>query len=128
MAPLLPLSSGSPLPLAPLLLRTAYAWDRQVFGETRSVFTIHNIGYQGVFPASAAADVGPGVGLEALHQGDLGQGRINPMRHGILYADAVTTVSPTYAQEIRQDEDRVRAIVDVTLGGDAEDRLRTEVV
>jgi starch synthase len=89
---------------APLLLRTAYAWDRAVFGATRSVFTIHNIGYQGVFSAAAAADVGPGVSIEALHQGDLGLGRINPMRHGILYADAVTTVSPTYAQEIRTPE------------------------
>ncbi len=86
---------------APLLLRTAYAWDRAVFGATRSVFTIHNIGYQGAFSAAAAADVGPGVGIEALHQGDLGHGRINPMRHGIIYADAVTTVSPTYAEEIR---------------------------
>jgi starch synthase len=86
---------------APLLLRTAYAWDRDVFGRTRSVFTIHNIGYQGAFSAGAAADVGPGVGVEALHQGDLAQGRINPMRHGILYADAVTTVSPNYAAEIR---------------------------
>jgi len=89
---------------APLLLRTAYAWDKQVFGTTRTVFTIHNIGYQGVFSAAAAADVGPGVSIEALHQGDLGQGRINPMRHGILYADAVTTVSPTYALEIRTPE------------------------
>jgi starch synthase len=89
---------------APLLLRTAYAWDRQIFGATRTVFTIHNIGYQGVFSASAAADVGPGVSIETLHQGDLGQGRINPMRHGILYADAVTTVSPTYALEIRTPE------------------------
>ena len=67
----------------------------------RSVFTIHNIGYQGVFSAGSAADVGPGVSIEAFHQGDLAQGRVNPMRHGILYADAVTTVSPTYAQEIR---------------------------
>jgi starch synthase len=85
---------------APLLLRTAYAWDRGIFGGTRSVFTIHNIGYQGVFSAAAAADVGPGVPLESLHHGDLGHGRVNPMRHGILHADAVTTVSPTYAQEI----------------------------
>jgi len=85
---------------APLLLRTAYAWDTRIFGATRSVFTIHNIGYQGVFSAAAAADVGPGLGVESLHQGDLGLGRINPMRHGILHADAVTTVSPTYAQEI----------------------------
>jgi starch synthase len=89
---------------APLLLRTAYAWDRQVFGATRSVFTIHNIGYQGVFSASAAADTGPGVSIEAFHQADLGHGRINPMRHGILYADAITTVSPTYADEIRTPE------------------------
>ena len=85
---------------APLLLRSAYAWDRKVFGATRSVFTIHNIGYQGVFSAGAAADLGPGVGIELLHQGDLAHGRINPLRHGILYADAVTTVSPTYAREI----------------------------
>jgi starch synthase len=89
---------------APLLLRTAYAWDRNVFGATRSVLTIHNLGYQGTFAAGAAADVGPGVGVEALHQGDLAQGHINPLRHGILYADAVTTVSPTYAQEIRTPE------------------------
>jgi starch synthase len=86
---------------APLLLRTAYAWDTRIFGAARSVLTIHNMGYQGAFAASAAADVGPGVAIEALHQGDLGQGRINPLRHGILYADAVTTVSPTYAQEIQ---------------------------
>jgi starch synthase len=89
---------------APLLLRTAYAWDTAIFGAARSVFTIHNIGYQGVFSAAAAADVGPGVSADALHQADLAQGRINPMRHGILYADAVTTVSPTYAQEIRTPE------------------------
>ena len=86
---------------APLLLRHAYAWDQQVFGRARSVFTIHNIGYQGVFSATQAADVGPGVGIEALNQADLGAGRINPMRHGVLFADAVTTVSPTYAEEIR---------------------------
>src|SRR5688572_29851513 len=87
--------------LAPLLLRTAYAWDRNIFGRTRSVFTIHNIGYQGVFAASSAADVGPSVDSSALHGGDLRAGRINPLRHGILHADAVTTVSPTYAREIR---------------------------
>ena len=86
---------------APLLLRTAYAWDRGIFGATRSVFTIHNIGYQGVFSAAHAGDVGPGVGIEALHQLDLGAGRINPMRHAVIYADAVTTVSPNYAVEIR---------------------------
>jgi len=38
------------------------------------------------------------------------------------------TLLRTYAHVIRQDEDRVRAIVDVSLGGDAGDRVRTEVV
>jgi starch synthase len=89
---------------APLLLRTAYAWDRERFAGTKSVFTIHNIGYQGVFSAGQAGDLAPGVGIESLHQGDLAAGRVNPMRHGVLYADAVTTVSPTYADEIRTPE------------------------
>jgi starch synthase len=105
---------------APLLLRTAYAWDTAIFGATRSVFTIHNIGYQGVFGAAAAADVGPGVSPDALHQADLAAGRVNPMRHGILYADAVTTVSPTYAQEIRTPEGGY--------GLDAELRARQDAV
>jgi starch synthase len=86
---------------APLLLRTAYAWDREIFGDAKSVFTIHNIAYQGVFSAGQAGDLAPGVGIDSLHQGDLAAGRVNPMRHGVIHADAVTTVSPTYAAEIR---------------------------
>jgi starch synthase len=85
---------------APLLLRSAYAWDKGLFAATRSVFTVHNIGYQGTFWSGHAGDLGPDVDRGLLHQADLGAGRINPMRHGIMYADAVTTVSPTYASEI----------------------------
>ena len=44
---------------APLLLKTAYAWDR-LFDATRSVLTIHNIGYQGVFAAAQLPDLGLG--------------------------------------------------------------------
>jgi starch synthase len=89
---------------APLLLRSAYAWDRGLFAATRSVYTIHNMGYQGAFGAGQSADVGPGVDATLLHQADLGAGRINPMRHAVMYADAITTVSPTYAEEIRTPE------------------------
>jgi starch synthase len=65
------------------------------------VLTIHNIGYQGIFPAADVADLGLAPGdAHLLHQPDLAAGRINPLRHGILYADAITTVSPTYAREI----------------------------
>jgi starch synthase len=84
---------------APLLLRYLYGWDRR-FARTRTVLTIHNIGYQGVFSAGQAADVGLGAHSTLLHQDDLRAGRVNPLKHGILYADAITTVSPTYAREI----------------------------
>ena len=104
---------------APLLLRTAYAWDQAVFGGARSVFTIHNIGYQGVFSAGHAGDLAPGVGIENLHQDDLAAGRVNPMRHGVLYADAVTTVSPTYAHEIRTPEGGHGLDADLRARGDA---------
>ena len=44
--------------LGPLLLRTVYAWD-QLFRETRSLMSIHNIAYQGVFDAAPAAGYRP---------------------------------------------------------------------
>ena len=84
---------------APLFLKAAYNWDR-LFAKAKSVLTIHNIGYQGIFSAHAAGDVGLGDKGYLLHQDDLRAGRVNPLRHGILYADAITTVSPTHAHEI----------------------------
>jgi starch synthase len=85
---------------APLLLKTAYAWDR-LFDPVRTVLTIHNIGYQGEFGAAQVPDLGIGPPQTSrLHQDDLRAGRVNSLKHGILYADAITTVSPTYAQEI----------------------------
>ena len=85
---------------APLLLRTAYARE-PVFAGTRTVLTIHNIGYQGIFAAADVADLGLSADqLQLLHRDDLAAGRINALRHGILYADGITTVSPTHAREI----------------------------
>ena len=87
----------------PLLIRHGYDWDR-LFQRTRTVLTIHNLGYQGIFDARAVEDVGLGAKSYLLHQDDLRAGRINSLKHGILYADAITTVSPTYAREICTDE------------------------
>jgi starch synthase len=85
---------------APLLLRTEYGREAP-FAAAHTVLTIHNIGYQGIFPATDVADLGLAPGdTRLLHQDDLRAGRINALRHGILYADAVTTVSPTHAREI----------------------------
>jgi len=84
---------------APLWLRSKYRND-PVFAQARSVMTIHNIGYQGVFGAADAGDLDLGTDTYLLHQDDLKAGQINALKHGILHADAVTTVSPTYAREI----------------------------
>lgn len=86
--------------LSPLYLQTAYAWDR-LFAATRTVLTIHNIGYQGVFPGSTYEDIGLGEHAYRLHQDDLAEGRVNYLKNGILSAGLLTTVSPTYAQEIQ---------------------------
>jgi starch synthase len=84
---------------APLWLRSNYKRD-PVFAGTRSVLTIHNIGYQWEFPAVHAGDLDLGADAYLLHQDDLRAGRVNALKNGILHADAVTTVSPTYAREI----------------------------
>jgi starch synthase len=89
--------------LIPLYLKTTYAWDR-LFSNTRSVLTIHNIGYQGVFNASILPDLGLSGAEHKLHQDDLGLGRINFLKTGVLHADVLTTVSSTYAREIQGQE------------------------
>jgi len=85
--------------LIPLYLKTTYAWDK-LFAGTRSVLTIHNIGYQGMFPGYVLGDLGLQGAEHHLYQDDLKDGVINFLKTGILYADAITTVSPTYAREI----------------------------
>jgi starch synthase len=86
--------------LLPLYLRTTYAWDR-LFERTKSLLTIHNLGHQGVFSAHVLADLGLGEGSKLLHQEDLKAGRINFLKTGLLHADKLSTVSPTYASEIQ---------------------------
>jgi starch synthase len=88
---------------APMFLKTLFEAD-PLFAGTRSMLTIHNIGYQGIFSSAAVADLTLGPKSYLLHQDDLRAGKINPLRHGILYADAITTVSPTHAEEICTDE------------------------
>lgn len=85
--------------LLPLYLKTVYARDR-LFAATRSVLTIHNLGYQGILPAVAAAELGLGDAVRELDAQELAGGRINLLGQGIRDADAVSTVSPGYAREI----------------------------
>ncbi|HKR34281.1 MAG TPA: glycogen synthase [Steroidobacteraceae bacterium] len=84
--------------LLPMLIKTVYAWDA-LFGATRTVLSIHNIGYQGWFDASTTYDVGGNV-WDLLAPETRAGGGFNWLREGVRNADAVTTVSPTYAMEI----------------------------
>jgi len=83
----------------PLYLKTEYA-AQPLFSRSRSVLTIHNIGYQGILPAAALADIGPDTVTSHLDRADLALGMVNALKTGIRFADRVTTVSPTYAREI----------------------------
>ncbi len=83
----------------PLYLKTLYAGD-PLLSRARSVLTIHNIGYQGAMPSAAAADLGLDGVESRLDADDWAHGVINPLKTGIIFADSVTTVSPTYAREI----------------------------
>jgi len=86
--------------LGPLLLKSTYGWDR-LFQGTRSLMSIHNIAYQGLFPAALRADAGLGAADTMLDGSELATGQVNPLREGIRHADHVSTVSPTYAREIQ---------------------------
>jgi starch synthase len=89
--------------LLPLLLKSAFGWDK-LFANTRTVLTIHNIGHQGTFGRDAVWDVGLGNEAGLFHQEQLAEGRMSFLLTGILYANAITTVSPTYAREIMTPE------------------------
>lgn len=88
--------------LAPLYLKREFSWDG-LFQDTRTVLTIHNIGYQGIFPERICDQVGLAQDREFLHREDLAAGIVSFLKTGILYADVLTTVSPTHASEIQTD-------------------------
>ena len=89
--------------LAPVYLRTLYAWD-ELFARTKTALTLHNLGYAGVFGARIVDELGLRAHSGMLHQADLAAGRVSFLRTGILYADVLTTVSRTYAREIQTPE------------------------
>jgi starch synthase len=83
--------------LVPLYVKTLYA---SAFPKTKTVFTIHNLAYQGKFWKEDLPLTG--IGWEHFNFLDLEyHDEINFMKGGLVHADAVTTVSPTYAHEIQ---------------------------
>jgi starch synthase len=88
--------------LAPVYLRTRYANNPRLRGMT-TVFTIHNLAYQGNFPPDwlKPLELGPEMlSMDALEY----WGQISLLKGGIMFSDSITTVSPTYAREIQTKE------------------------
>ena len=89
--------------LVPVYLRTLYESDR-FFAHSSVLLTIHNLGYQGLFPP----DVLPRLALDPglmTPDGLEFWGKVNLLKGGLLYSDFLTTVSPTYAREIQTTDD-----------------------
>ena len=90
--------------LAPLYLKTRYDWDRRLFGRTRTVLTIHNLAYQGGFPAGALRDLDLEAQRGLLHGPHVARGVFSFLAAGLQHADAITAVSETNAREIQTPE------------------------
>ncbi len=89
--------------LVPALLRGPYR-DSPFLGATATIFTIHNLGYPGLFPSEKLSVTGLS-GEEFFHPEGLEYyGKISLLKAGIVYSDAITTVSPTYSKEIQTPE------------------------
>lgn len=71
--------------------------------ETKCVYTIHNLAYQGVFPPSLLPQIGINESYFTMDALEF-YNQVNFMKAGIAFSDAVTTVSPTYAKEILTSE------------------------
>ena len=78
-------------------------WNDPVLGDAASLLTIHNVGYQGKYPAEHYAYTGLQAGNFTDRKFE-DHGGMNYLKGGVYYADMVNTVSPNYARETRTPE------------------------
>jgi len=88
--------------MIPALLRNAYNQD-SLYQDIRTLFTIHNMAYQGVFPQEKFKFTGLPESLFNLHALEY-WGQICFLKAGLVYSDIINTVSETYAKEIQTSE------------------------
>jgi starch synthase len=88
--------------LAAVYLKTLYCKDAFYKGM-KSVLTIHNLGYQGLFPGAEFAKLGLEDNLFSVSGLEF-YGKVNLLKGGIIFSDLINTVSPTYAKEIQTQE------------------------
>jgi starch synthase len=86
--------------MIPFLLRTEY-YKKTGYGLIRSVFTIHNLQFQGVFPPAVLGEL---LQIDSRYFNEVQlefYGNANFMKAALISADHITTVSPTYMEEIQ---------------------------
>ena len=88
--------------LCAVYLQTLYH-SKASLGTLASVLTIHNLGYQGLFPEEQFSLTGLSPNLYTPAALEF-YGRVNLLKGGLVFADLLTTVSPTYSQEIQTSE------------------------
>jgi len=91
-----------PAALVPVLLKNVYTRHPAYLG-IKTVLTIHNLAYQGIFPREALSDLGLPERLVGADLLDF-QGRVNFLKGAVLASGQIATVSPTYAREIQTPE------------------------
>jgi starch synthase len=88
--------------LVPILLSSLYS-DDPAFRNVTTVFTIHNIGYQGLFPPDTLPLLMLPWDLFTISKLEF-YGKVNLLKGALIYSDFITTVSRRYAQEIQTAE------------------------
>jgi len=85
-----------------LLMKANYR-HTPFYSKMKTVFTIHNLKYQGIFPKEVLTDLLEVDWKYFTSNGIEFHDNINYMKAGLVYSDSVSTVSPSYAQEIKTD-------------------------
>lgn len=85
--------------LIPVYLKTKLK-DDPFFGQTKIIFTIHNLAYQGLFPKDKFTQTGLDQELFNMDALEF-YGKVNLLKGGLVFSDFITTVSPRYVQEIQ---------------------------
>lgn len=85
--------------LVPAYIKTIYK-DQEGFDKFKTLFTIHNISYQGQFDKSTFEKTELPKELDSASKGILLNGKVNFLKSGLMFSDVINTVSETYAKEI----------------------------
>jgi starch synthase len=89
--------------LVPLYLKTVYGRDA-VLAHTKTLFTIHNMAFHGLFSPYATGKYGLPDWVNRTEGGIEFHGVSSMLKAGLVFSDAISTVSPRYAQEIQTPE------------------------